>query len=280
MQNRRNRRRRKKRILALLYLAVFITLCFLAGIILFQGGKMIWNKITGNNRSVEHIEDMKDVENYVAKYASAKGLSINDYPRTLLELLERNPETEDFVLEYPFEKDKEHKIDLSKYKNSKEVPLFMQWDKRWGYNIYGDDMIAITGCGPTCLSMVAIHLLHDTLLSPDRVAEYSIDNGYCVPGSGTSWTLMSEGANGLGLEATELPLDEERIINNLKAGNPIICIMGPGDFTTGGHFIVLTGYEDGKITINDPNSRVNSEKKWEYFEIKDQIKNLWTYRLK
>ena len=51
--------------------------------------------------------------------------------------------------------------------------------------------------------------------------------------------------------------------------------MGPGDFTTTGHFIVLTEYKNGKIRVNDPNSRKNSEKEWEYDAIKNQIRNLW-----
>lgn len=275
MQKKR-RRRRKKRILAMLYLAVFVTFCFLFGIILFQGGKLLWNTLTGNSNSSKITENTEEL---VSEYANSHGFSTKDYPESLLNLLENNPETKDFVLEYPLEKDKNHTIDLSEYKNSEKMPLLMQWDQRWGYVTYGDDMIAITGCGPTCLSMVAIHLLNDTTMDPAWMAKYSIEKGYCVPGEGTSWTLMSEGAYGLGLEATELPLDEERIIRNLKVGNPIICIMGPGDFTTSGHFIVLTGYKDGKITVNDPNSRANSEKLWEFDKIKNQIKNLWTYRV-
>ena len=34
--------------------------------------------------------------------------------------------------------------------------------------------------------------------------------------------------------------DEAHIIAELEKGRPIICIMGPGDFTTSGHF------EDGE----------------------------------
>ena len=53
--------------------------------------------------------------------------------------------------------------------------------------------------------------------------------------------------------------------------------MGPGDFTATGHFLVLTGWEDGKFRINDPNSRENSERLWAYEEIQDQIRNLWAF---
>ena len=55
--------------------------------------------------------------------------------------------------------------------------------------------------------------------------------------------------------------------------------MGPGDFTDGGHFIVLTGADgEGNLTVNDPNSYRNSERTWTFDEIRDQIDNLWVLR--
>lgn len=79
---------------------------------------------------------------------------------------------------------------------------------------------------------------------------------------------------------TEIPLDEQRIINNLQVGNPIVAVMGPGDFTSSGHFIIFTGYEDGKLKVNDPNSKANSEKLWDFSKIQGQIKDLWVFRNK
>lgn len=55
-------------------------------------------------------------------------------------------------------------------------------------------------------------------------------------------------------------MERERVENNLQAGNLIIALMGPGEFTSNGHFIVLTGLQNGRLKINDPNSRKNSEK--------------------
>ena len=45
----------------------------------------------------------------------------------------------------------------------------------------------------------------------------------------------------------------------LSQGKLVVASMGPGTFTRGGHFIVLTGItDDGKIKVNDPND--NSSK--------------------
>ncbi len=200
------------------------------------------------------------------------------YPASLLELLERNPETEEFVLAYPTDHKKKWEVDLSEYKNSKTVPLFLQWDKRWGYIEYGSDMAGLTGCGPVCLSMVAYYYIRSNDVAPDKMIEFAKKNGYCVKGKGSAWTLISEGAKKLGLGVEELPLDSSTIFNLLEKGIPIVCVMGPGIFTSTGHFIVLTGIRNGKILLNDPNSRKNSEKEWSLYEFKDQIKNLWAIR--
>jgi uncharacterized protein YvpB len=61
----------------------------------------------------------------------------------------------------------------------------------------------------------------------------------------------------------------------LDAGSLIILNVGPGDFTDSGHFLVVTGYTDEGFSINDPNSRKNSEKIWSYDTLKGQIRNLW-----
>lgn len=111
------------------------------------------------------------------------------------------------------------------------------------------------------------------------IKNYADENGYCVDGGGSLWTLMSEGAQKLGIDSTELPLDKQRVINNLEVGNPVVCIMGPGDFTKKGHFIVMTGIENGKIKINDPNSIENSNKLWNFDDISSQINNLWAMRV-
>lgn len=220
------------------------------------------------------------VGNCIWPAAQNKELKVKEIPEELQELLERNPDAEEFVLNYPQKKNQTFEIDLTEHLNSETFPLLLQWDERWGYTIYGSNVMGLTGCGPTCLSMVCLHLLQDTTYTPRYVADFAEENGYYVDGSGSAWTLISEGGETLGLDVREIPLDENRMMKNLELGNPIICIMGPGDFTTTGHFIVLAGCEDGKFVVNDPNSITNSEKLWSYAEIKGQIKNLWVCRKK
>lgn len=221
-----------------------------------------------------YIGDNKTVTAFALKHR----IPYSAYPESLIDLLERNPETENFVLEYPIKHDQLQTVDLSAYKDYDSVPLFLQWDQQWGYIPYGNDVAGLTGCGPVCLSMVAFYLTGNESFSPDRMIRFAIDNEYVSPGNGSSWTLISEGGEKLGFDVTEIPLDKNRIVRNLEVGNPIICVMGPGDFTASGHYIVLCGYENGLFQVNDPNSTVNSQKLWSYEQIKDQIRNLWVIR--
>ena len=208
-------------------------------------------------------------------FAAQNGLSMSEWPVEILELLEKNPETEQFVWNYPLKKDLEVDIDLSEYIGSEKVPLLLQWDQRWGYVEYTGKVMGLSGCGPTCLSMVCLYLLDDAKYTPKYIAAFAEENGYCTPGSGSFWTLISEGGKQLGLDVQEIPLDEKRIMENLEQGNPIICNVKEGFFTTSGHYIVLTEYADGYVKVNDPNSVSKSEQLWNLTEVMEQIRNLW-----
>lgn len=199
------------------------------------------------------------------------------YPERLLESLGRNSELLDFTLGYPEKKGTyAKKIDLSGKCQKGKIPLLMQWDKDWGYAPYGNGVIGLDGCGPTCLSMAVVGLTGDTSKNPKAIADFSERNGYLDSKSNsTLWTLMSDGAGKLGLNSKEIPLSRDRMAGELSEGHLIICCMGPGDFTTQGHFIVLCGFQNGKFSIRDPNSRTRSGETWSYETLKHQIRDLW-----
>ncbi len=218
-----------------------------------------------------------DTERKVKAFAEEQGIFYAQYPKSLIELLERNPETEEFVLQYPFREKGEP--DLSGYDRQTGAPLFLQWDPMWGYERYGSDYLAVTGCGPTCLAMAGYYLTGDDNMNPRDIAVFAEKNGYYAKGYGSSWTLISQGSDQLGLNATELPLVKKKITNALEAGNPVILALGEGDFTTTGHYILLTGLEDGLFRVNDPNSILNSGRLWSYEQLEGQIRNIWEISL-
>lgn len=155
------------------------------------------------------------------------------------------------------------------------LPMLYQTDQAWAENPYAGGTIAENGCGPTCLTMVYVSLTGKKDYDPERMCSFSEQNGF-VDGGATSWSLMSGGAQMLGLRSQELPAQASSITEVLALGNPIICIMGPGDFTTTGHFIVLAGIdEQGRIIVRDPNSADRSSQTWDVETILAQCRNLW-----
>ncbi len=246
------------------------------------------NNVTSVNTS-DNKTDNENVDNTVVNNPDENLASNNiesqendGLPPSLIELKNKYPETADFVDSYPEYIGIEYNsdIDLSEDVTEGEIPLFIQWDKRWGYYIYGNDFFGVNGCGPTCLSMIICGLTNDTVCNPYEVAQFSMENDYYIMGQGTSWNLMTKGVYAFGLTVEEGEISEQYIRDNVSENSPMICSMYPGDFTYTGHFIVLTGIdEDGKVIVNDPNSYINSEKHWELEKLTPQIKSLWCYRL-
>lgn len=194
----------------------------------------------------------------------------------MAQVLETNPEAESFISHYDGVQKYDLTLDLTGELRAGEIPYFTQWDARWGYCQYGKGLLGWTGCGPTALSMVAMGLTGNGTLTPAYVANLAIREGYCIYGNGTSWLLFSEGATMLGLRAKELILWEPTMRAELQAGRPIICIMGPGHFTTTGHYIVLVSCNDEGFQVYDP-YRPSNCGTWTYEELEDEIDNLWSY---
>ena len=203
-------------------------------------------------------------------------------PEALVTLAENNPEAADFVSRYrqlSRQKYDAGSVDLTADTASGGVPHLIQWDDRWGCAPYGESLLAVSGCGPTSLSMVVLALTGNTAVNPIAVGDYSASQGWYYPGTGTSWELMREGAEHYGLEWEELPLSEELMRQALSEGRLIILSMLPGDFTASGHFIVLSGCSGAGFSVLDPNSRERS-RVWSFDALQGQIANIWAYSAK
>lgn len=158
-----------------------------------------------------------------------------------------------------------------------DYPLFLQFDPRWGYMQYGKTgNLGSSGCGPACLSMAIFYLTGNRECTPDAIAQYSLDHNYYVEGVGTAWTLMTAAPKEYGLKSYQIKWSEKNLKTELDRGNIIICSVRPGDFTSGGHFIVIYGYDENGFKINDPKCVYRSRLSWTYEQIQDDIKGAWT----
>lgn len=203
----------------------------------------------------------------------------SQYPDDLLAALANNPEMTDFVAGYP-NRQGNSTGGLTNAEKEQSFPLFLQWDPRWGYQSYGtESCIGLAGCGPTCLSMALFYLTKDENLTSDKIAEYSMENGYYVDGTGTAWTLMEDVPKLYGIHVTSISASVENIQDVLNNDGVVICSMSRGDFTLSGHYIVIYGYDNEGFMINDPNCLARSNRRWSFDELKYQTKNIWAYTL-
>lgn len=160
------------------------------------------------------------------------------------------------------------------------VPRLYQWDERWGYTLYCNTTFALTGCCPTSLAMVYQGLTGASDRSPYDLGVMAARGGYMDSFNGTDTAFLMNCAPELGLSCRQLSVSSDSITSALSAGEVIICNVGPGDFTTGGHFIVLAGLDSaGDVVVNDPFSAERSAMSWPAQTIAGQTKALYAYSL-
>ena len=282
-----NRRRQQvRRQLLLIGCVIFIVICAIGSCQVHkkrsevkEAAKIEQQKKEEKREKEKKKTEKKETPEEHLERVRAKAISAG-YPDDVIELLDKNPETVDFVENYPKKKDSKPAETIGDSLQPGSIPLLLQWDERWGYSTYGTSIIAISGCGPTCMAMVASGLNQDPSITPAKVASFGTQHSYVDEENNTYWSFMREAGASWNLSCYEGLLNETQVSAELSAGHPIICSVGPGNFTQIGHFIVLTGYENGNVTVNDPFSKANSETLWNFSQIKDQIRAMWVYSLK
>lgn len=157
------------------------------------------------------------------------------------------------------------------------IPHLYQIDAAWAELPYGGETVRQNGCGPTTLTMVYVGLTGRTDLDPGSMAEFA-DAGNYAPTGATEWAFMTKGAAQLGLQSCAIPVTRAAVTRALEQGSPVICSVEPGDFTSVGHYIVLAGIDDrGMVEVRDPNSALNSTRRWGIQRLIEQTANCWAF---
>ena len=157
-------------------------------------------------------------------------------------------------------------------------PLLLQKDSRWKDAPYGTSTVGQSGCAPTCLSMAIIGLTDYKYATPPKVAAFSANSGYYIPGQGTTGDLCLLDSSYYGLSCKEVGVNENEIISELYLGNYVILSVKQGIFTdtASGHYILVYGYNENGLRINDPNSIDNSQKEWPLSEIINDVQRAYS----
>lgn len=157
---------------------------------------------------------------------------------------------------------------------TREIVYYNQTAPRWADESYGTDKIGGYGCGPTAMAM-AVSSLTDTDIDPAQMAQHCVDQGYWAKKHGSYHSIVPGVAEDFGLVCTPLPpdeTDEDSIFRHLSNGSLIVALMGPGHFTSRGHFILLRGVTlDGSILVADPASPERSLITWDLNLILDEL---------
>jgi hypothetical protein len=127
-------------------------------------------------------------------------------------------------------------------------------------NPYAGETIAAAGCGPTSAAMVLTYLKGEKI-DPVTTSAWSQQHGYASNGNGTYEALFPAIGKAYGLNVVKQEQTATNIVNSLKQGNTIIAHMGPGEFTKGGHYIVLRKVDaNGNVLVADPSNPARN--KW------------------
>ncbi len=147
---------------------------------------------------------------------------------------------------------------------STQVVYYNQMDERWKDLPYGTDDIGHYACGPTAMAIVVSSLTMEAV-DPPHMAQWAYENGHWCSKSGSYHSVVPGAATAWGLSCEACSRDDpQKLVDALASGKLVVAIMGPGHFTSTGHFIVLRGVTaEGKIQVADPVSYSRSEEEWD-----------------
>lgn len=174
--------------------------------------------------------------------------------------------------------------------------VYLQTDPRWKskpYAVNGESAtIGGSGCGPTAMSMV-IATWADPKVTPVDTCKWSVDHGYKAYKNGTYQSYFPPQAAAYGLKCMQINSNDLRYMNKTEAnkvhqiakdyideGNLVICLMGPGNWTKGGHYILWYSTDkNNNVYINDPASTASNRtcNTWEL--LKSQVRVYWVIKV-
>ena len=177
--------------------------------------------------------------------------------------------------------------------NNKPVS-HLQTDSRWSKKSYANKgesaTIGGSGCGPTCMAMV-IATWVDSSVTPVDTCAWAQSHGYKATGNGTYQSYFVGHCKSVGLECEKLnstsiqymyAKDAEKYHqaahNYVDDGYLVICLMGPGNWTKGGHYILWYSNDGDDVLINDPASTKSTRLRNKFSLLKDEVRVYWAIK--
>lgn len=172
---------------------------------------------------------------------------------------------------------------------NKKPVYYMQTDPRWKnkpYRVTGENStIGGSGCGPSCAAML-IETLTGKTFTPEDACNWSMAHGYKALNQGTYYAYFVPQFKEFGISCQMINSANiyggingaasvhAKAFDLLKHGYYLIACMGPGNWTSSGHFVVVW-WEDEKVRINDPASKKDTRLNGNIVQFKSQVKYYW-----
>lgn len=136
----------------------------------------------------------------------------------------------------------------------------------------GGSTIQAAGCGPTAVAVCYSSLTGKKADVP-KMCDQVYKHGWYYTGQGCSHSVVPGLSKLYGLNCKGLGYSKDAVEKALRAGHPVVALMGPGDFTDSGHFVVLTRMVGkDQVKIADVGSRANTYKTWSLKDVVQQGK--------
>lgn len=170
---------------------------------------------------------------------------------------------------------------------NKQPVKYLQTDPRWKklpYRVKGETAtIGGSGCGPTSAAM-AIETLTGQTFTPVDACKWSVDHGYKALNAGTYYSYFVPQFRAFGIECRQMlgsslhnkpdhPI-HDRVKESIKDGCWAIALMGPGTWTSGGHYILVWDWND-KVRINDSASTKAKRLNGDPATFRREVKQYW-----
>ena len=212
--------------------------------------------------------------------------NFNEYPLDLINLYLQDSEGYgDFAYNYIKHKNDYQPCNYKAEELSGGAPILLQKDFRWGYEKVTNEYIAAGGCLPTSLTMAYIGLTGKSDLDPKIIAQMAADNEFVGITGFTikfiKWFCDKYNFSCIKYEyrfKEEFTMPpKEVLVDALNKGHYFAASCRIGVFTSGGHAILITGYDEENdcFRVNDPDNLERSQKTWTYEELAPELETIW-----
>lgn len=179
----------------------------------------------------------------------------------LLSLAIDVPEARAFVAGYPTSSK-----EASAYTGSVEqgtAPELYDWDGAWGAVDYDGHALAVSGSGPTSLSMAYMGLTGKTDKTPADVAALATENQGAGGDTHMEPTFLETAASGLGLTITRLDATSDNILYILNSGGYVLVQAKSDTLTDEAHWVLATAINSNStVVVHDPTSPDVTAREW------------------